>query len=238
MDQTVTQIYNCELFKQLLVIILAVGNYMNGNTIAGGAFGFRLMGLPKMVDCRSPATSKITLLHYTIQLITQEYPDLLLLPTELQLLHQASRFDIGPIVLELNEEIAPSVESLKGEMEEAKKLDDTLFLSSFEPFYEKAVRSLSETRELARKLNSDFNSLVTYFAEDKKLTFKELVIALDTFCSQFDRAMADNIAFEKQERKRQRLQEVELSKESERGILDNALGNLRRGSKMYIQAKN
>lgn len=238
MDNCVKQIYSSELFKKLLIIILAIGNYMNGNTIAGGAFGFKIMGLPTIIDCRSPAISKITLLHYTLSFICEHYPDVKAFTSEFSLIEEASRFDIGPIVTELNEEIAPAVTNIKAEMEQAKKLEDTQFLSSFEPFYEKAIEALKETRELARKLNSDFDSLIFYFAEEKKITFKELITALKTFCSQFDKAIEDNATFAKQEAKRQQLKEVELSKDSERGILDSALDHLRRGNRIAVQDSN
>ena len=42
-----------ESFSQLLKIVLAVGNYMNGGSFRGGAAGFKLDALNKLVDVRS-----------------------------------------------------------------------------------------------------------------------------------------------------------------------------------------
>ena len=53
MDDAVCQIKGDTLFQQLLGIVLALGNYMNGNSIAGGAFGFRLTSLPLVCSSHS-----------------------------------------------------------------------------------------------------------------------------------------------------------------------------------------
>ena len=48
MDNAIHQIQENATFKKMLTIVLAIGNYMNGSTISGGAFGFRLTSLPKV----------------------------------------------------------------------------------------------------------------------------------------------------------------------------------------------
>lgn len=50
-----------ESFTQLLKIILAVGNYMNGGSFRGGAAGFKLDALNKLVDVRSTTQKGKTL---------------------------------------------------------------------------------------------------------------------------------------------------------------------------------
>lgn len=57
---------NSEL-KEVLAIILTLGNYMNGGNMARGqADGFGLEILPKLKDVKSK-DSKITLLHYVVK---------------------------------------------------------------------------------------------------------------------------------------------------------------------------
>jgi hypothetical protein len=48
-------------FAQLLKIVLAVGNYMNGGSFRGGAAGFKLDALNKLVDVRSTTQKGKTL---------------------------------------------------------------------------------------------------------------------------------------------------------------------------------
>ena len=48
-------------FAELLKIILAVGNYMNGGSFRGGAAGFKLDALNKLADVRSTTQKGKTL---------------------------------------------------------------------------------------------------------------------------------------------------------------------------------
>ena len=50
-------------FKQVLETILALGNYLNGSTSRGGAYGFKLEGLLKLGSVKS-VDNKESLLHY------------------------------------------------------------------------------------------------------------------------------------------------------------------------------
>lgn len=61
-----------ETIQQILSIILAFGNYMNGgNRDRGQADGFGLEILPKLRDVKSATSSNITLLHYIVQTYIQ-----------------------------------------------------------------------------------------------------------------------------------------------------------------------
>lgn len=58
----------------ILSIILAFGNYMNGgNRDRGQADGFGLEILPKLRDVRSATSASVTLLHYVVQTYIQKY---------------------------------------------------------------------------------------------------------------------------------------------------------------------
>lgn len=61
-----------ESIQQILSIILAFGNYMNGgNRDRGQADGFGLEILPKLRDVKSATSSSLTLLHYVVQTYIQ-----------------------------------------------------------------------------------------------------------------------------------------------------------------------
>lgn len=42
------ELLNAESFKQLLQMILVLGNFMNGNTSRGGAFGIKITSINKV----------------------------------------------------------------------------------------------------------------------------------------------------------------------------------------------
>ena len=64
-------IKNNKNFHKFLEIFLAVGNYMNGVTAKGGAFGFQLKSLSKFYDMKSK-DNKSTLLQYIIEYIMDD----------------------------------------------------------------------------------------------------------------------------------------------------------------------
>ena len=64
-------IKNNKKFHKFLEIILAHGNYMNGESQNGGAFGFNLQSLNKIYDMKSK-DNKMTLLQFIIEFILEE----------------------------------------------------------------------------------------------------------------------------------------------------------------------
>ena len=57
--------------------ILAIGNYMNGGTTRGEAWGFKLDSLLKLVDVKSSVDSKVSLLHFVAENIDKEHAELI-----------------------------------------------------------------------------------------------------------------------------------------------------------------
>nr|KAJ3420068.1 hypothetical protein HK105_006158 [Polyrhizophydium stewartii] len=61
---------------ELLKVVLALGNYLNAGA-RGGAYGFKLGSLLKMVDTKSTIQGrKHTLLHYLAELIGRKFPEI------------------------------------------------------------------------------------------------------------------------------------------------------------------
>ena len=61
------QVATSSKLRQVLQIVLSVGNYLNGASMRGGAFGFKLSDLEKLKQVRSADLSS-TLLHYVAKL--------------------------------------------------------------------------------------------------------------------------------------------------------------------------
>eukprot|EP01125_Pyxidicula_operculata_P022201 TRINITY_DN895_c0_g2_i1.p1 TRINITY_DN895_c0_g2~~TRINITY_DN895_c0_g2_i1.p1 ORF type:complete len:999 (-),score=248.54 TRINITY_DN895_c0_g2_i1:3227-6223(-) len=62
-------------FIKVLEVVLAFGNFFNGNTNRGGAFGFKIELLPKLADIKSRSDPKISLLHSLIEFVDDKYPE-------------------------------------------------------------------------------------------------------------------------------------------------------------------
>ncbi|OAX34687.1 phospholipase D/nuclease [Rhizopogon vinicolor AM-OR11-026] len=61
-------------FREVLNLILMVGNYLNSTGIKGGAFGFRVSGINKLVDTKS--VNNTTLLHFLERTIHKDFPSM------------------------------------------------------------------------------------------------------------------------------------------------------------------
>ena len=71
--------YVCNHYQSLPVLIpfqliLLIGNYMNGTGVKGGAFGFRVSSINKLVDTKS--LHNTTLLHFLERTVSKHFPDM------------------------------------------------------------------------------------------------------------------------------------------------------------------
>ncbi|PVU96080.1 hypothetical protein BB561_001399 [Smittium simulii] len=95
-----------------LGIILIMGNYMNGTGFRGGAYGFKIQSLTKLMDTKA-LDNKITLLHFLAGIIEDDFPELLDFLKDLKPVESACRVSYQELRIELND--------LTEKMEEAKK---------------------------------------------------------------------------------------------------------------------
>lgn len=61
-------------FQQLLNVILTMGNYLNGTNFAGGAYGFKIGSINKLVDTKS--SNGQNLLHFLERTVSSHFPEL------------------------------------------------------------------------------------------------------------------------------------------------------------------
>lgn len=93
-QSAVREVRDSKLLQEFLELVLAIGNYMNGSTRRGGAFGFKLGTLSKLADVKSTVSARETLLHYIISVAERDFPHLLELPAQFPSIAPATRLDI------------------------------------------------------------------------------------------------------------------------------------------------
>jgi cytokinesis protein len=69
-----TDLQNAPLFRRLCQVILHIGNYMNGTNFAGGAFGFKIASINRLVDTKS--SNGQNLLHFLERQVSINFPEL------------------------------------------------------------------------------------------------------------------------------------------------------------------
>ncbi|KAI6190358.1 hypothetical protein M3Y97_00109000 [Aphelenchoides bicaudatus] len=87
-----TTLSSSNRLKQLMSLLLAIGNYLNFGKRNGNAMGFTIRSLNTVQDVKSVLKTDRTLLHYIIELIEQQFPDLIKLKKELNSLYDATKF--------------------------------------------------------------------------------------------------------------------------------------------------
>ncbi|KAJ1985644.1 hypothetical protein H4R33_003872 [Dimargaris cristalligena] len=100
---------NSEHFPQVLETILMMGNFMNGSGFRGGAFGFKINSLNKLVDTKA-SDNKTTLLHFLAEVLQGTLPDSLQFLQEFKGIEDACRVS--------SNELKKDVNDMKGQLAE------------------------------------------------------------------------------------------------------------------------
>jgi diaphanous 1 len=172
-----------EHLKKILEVILAHGNYLNGITMRGGAFGFNLDSLSKIEEMKSK-DNKLTLLEYIIHYIIDEEglnkPEYLDIMSYLELFDQMQMKSITESFNELNskfkvvQSLKEKIINKKNDLEENDKTEE--FLNKF---FEHAEKTMKFIESKIKIIEEKYEEIIKYFAEDKNnMTLEKLV---DTF---------------------------------------------------------
>ena len=165
--------------KRLFEIILALGNYMNGGTFRGGAFGFTLASLTKLSDTKS---SGITFIDYIIKFIYEQIKE----PGVLSILKDLKEFDKLQYqsIVESSKQMEnrwKDVLALKKALAENKDvlLEEDKSEKFMGSFYSDAEGKIKEIKESVEKIDKDYEDVAKFYGENpEKFTMVQFV---DTF---------------------------------------------------------
>ncbi|CAD5223626.1 unnamed protein product [Bursaphelenchus okinawaensis] len=87
-----TTLTSSKRLKQLLALLLAIGNYLNFGKRMGNAMGFTIGSINQVTNVRSSLKADRNLLHYIAEIIENKFPDLLRIKRELQCVFEATKF--------------------------------------------------------------------------------------------------------------------------------------------------
>ena len=165
--------------KRLFEIILALGNYMNGGSFRGGAFGFTLASLPKLADTKSGG---ITFVDYIVKFIYEQIKE----PGILGILKQLKEFDKLQYqsIVESSKQMEnrwKDVLALKKALINNKDalLPEDKSVNFLDSFYKDAEDKIKEIKESVEKIDKDYEDVAKFYGENpSKFTMINFV---DTF---------------------------------------------------------
>ncbi|KAK9694040.1 hypothetical protein K7432_013605 [Basidiobolus ranarum] len=241
-------------FPKLLEIILVVGNFMNGTSFRGSAYGFKIHSINKLVDTKGKR-NQITLLHFLVNTIEQRFPGILRFLDELNPVDAGCRVcfhEMKSNFKELNDQFEETQIEIEKYHSGPDKSQDP-FTIQMRGFLASAGEQLSESQTKYERMHVTYEKIVKSYGEDPKtMTPEEFFGIFKSFMTSFEKALKDNrLRREQIERAEKRKHqenakldepiaekplESELSvnpsppTEEEKGVMDSLLDVLRRGN--------
>ncbi|XP_027700229.1 formin-like protein 3 isoform X4 [Vombatus ursinus] len=176
--------------KQMLEIILALGNYMNSSK-RGAVYGFKLQSLDLLLDTKS-TDRKLTLLHFIALTVKEKYPELAGFWHELHFVEKAAAVSLENVLLDVKE-LGRGMELIRREC----SLHDNSVLRNFLNANEGKLDKLQRD---ARTAEEAYNAVVRYFGESPKTTPPSVFFPVFVrFIRSYKEAELENEARKKQE---------------------------------------
>lgn len=240
---------------QLLGIILMMGNYLNATGVQGGAFGFKISSINKLVDTK--ASDGTTLLHFVERTISKAFPEVEGFLEELEAPSEACRVQL----LDLKRELA---ELKSGSLQHKKELDRFIdedeahledpYTKLMLPFLNDAIAQLTRLGDQMQLSERTYLDALRYFGEgpDPKrrgfpaaqpMRTEDFFGIFREFSTAYRKVKADNIRLAEQrqieakrraaaeEREKERLEALARKEAGvdDSLVLETLLGNLRSG---------
>nr|XP_014718395.1 formin-like protein 3 isoform X6 [Equus asinus] len=190
--------------KQMLEIILALGNYMNSSK-RGAVYGFKLQSLDLLLDTKS-TDRKMTLLHFIALTVKEKYPDLATFWHELHFVEKAAAVSLENVLLDVKE-LGRGMELIRREC----SIHDNSVLRNFLSTNEGKLDKLQRDAKTAEEA---YNAVVRYFGESPKTTPPSVFFPVFVrFIRSYKEAEQENEARKKQE---EVMREKQLAQEAKK----------------------
>ena len=190
--------------KRLLEVMLALGNYMNGGSFRGGAFGYTVASLAKFADTKS---NGYTFIDYVVKFIYENLKE----PEVFEVLKKLKKFDKmqyqsiveGVKQMEARWKDVQALKKLITEKED-ELLEEDKSNDFLDEFYSDAEKKIKEIKDGLEKIDKDYVDVAKYYGETPdKFTLIDFV---DTF-RRFKKDL-----FESEKRYREKLERMRKKK--------------------------
>lgn len=172
--------------KKCLEIVLAVGNYLNGGTRNGQAYGFTLETLSRLTLTKS-ADGTCNLVTCLLDVVETAFPDASAFVQDLAMLPGATRFELSMVKADVSM-LSRSVKDLGDQLNASRNSSEDTFQMVMAPFYAKASFQVLDMVTRFEELESDMAAISRSFGEDPKEKPEVMLGHLCKFREDFKRA--------------------------------------------------
>jgi hypothetical protein len=233
MKAACTQLEKSNKLRKVVSVVLAMGNYLNGSTTRGGAYGFKLEGLSKLSTVKT-SDNKSTLMHFLASTLEKDYPDLKDWPSDVdnvidvasESMSQAEKDfnmlkkELKAVALEIEKADGPGADNFKRKMKvfmrDAESRRDSC-TKAMDELWDMVAKQIVGWGEAAPKRNTEPDPLSSFFTYIAK------------FAALYKRAVAENKRKAEMEAKRKR-QEAEKAARAAARAKKGASGKKKRMS--------
>merc|ERR550519_154791 len=205
-------------FAKLLEIILLIGNIMNTGSRNEMSVGFDISYLPKLSNTKD-RDNKATLIHFLVETLEKDYPELLIFHEELIHVDKAARVsseNIQKTLKQMDSSIKNLETDLKNQARAGADPDDN-FAVAMGTFSQEARAQFGILQAMHQKMDSLYSSLAEYFVFDKqKYGLEEFFSDVKTFKDKFKGAYEEILKEREAETKLVRAREAREKAEKER----------------------
>jgi len=183
---------------------LAIGNYLNGGTAKGGAYGFRLDSLNKLSNTKT-SDNKSTLLHYLARVLasastSNETPVTMLLSKEMPHIEAAARLIWKDEVAEI-----ASFSASLAQIEAQVKIDTVAaFTKALGTFHQGASQSLAILMKTKAEAEEASTKTIAWIGESPTAQPEEVFGPLSDFVLTLEKAHVYNCDLDEKEEKAKR----------------------------------
>merc|ERR1719259_1259059 len=205
-------------FAKILEIILLIGNIMNTGSKNAQSIGFDISYLAKLNNTKDRDNAG-TLLHFLVEYVERDFPELLSFDEEILHLDPASRIsveNIKKVLKQMDNSIKNLETDLKNAARTAQEKDDR-FVEAMGAFCDEARKECDVLQSMCSNMEKLYCDLESYYVFDKqKYTLEEFMSDVKAFKDQFKDAHNKIIKEREAQAKQARAKEAREKQERER----------------------
>ncbi|KAF9147778.1 hypothetical protein BG015_010519, partial [Linnemannia schmuckeri] len=219
---------NAKHFKELLNLILMLGNYMNGASHNGGAFGFKIASINKLVDTKASNAPNMTLLHFLTNIAESTLPHVLSYQEEISACGSACRVSLPDLQTDFNY-LKIKIKEIKTELHTHyfngfKSCPEDRFYEVMQPFMVSAERAFAKAETAMLEMDSLYKEVVKFYGEDSvAMKPEEFFGIFKTFSASFEKAREDNHKQKEKEAQREKAKTAAKARQEQMAAKKNRI---------------
>ncbi len=158
-----------EKLLSILKNVLAIGNYLNGTSARGGAYGFKLDALEKLGELKMQSNTKKTLLCYVIEVIERKQGiDVVDINEKYEDYELCSKNPLSQLTSDFNE-LKIGARSVSQAMEKQSDHPKDRVREYFAEYEKKLEKVVGELESLLKATDETYIKLCQFFCENIKV---------------------------------------------------------------------